>query len=95
MDPLPSTYENAIHSTHAYLVHFRVSTSSYLRTVHATQKSFTADTAIRIDNVNPAGVYFLTHALTTYRHLHDMYSATFKRKPDEGVGHGLPKQSSL
>ena len=95
MDPLPSTYENAIHSTHAYLAHFRVSTSSYLRTVQATQKSFTADTAIRIDHINPAGVYFFTHALTTYRRLHDMYSATFKRKPSEGVGHGLPKHLSL
>ena len=53
------------------------------------------DAAIRIDDVNPAGVYFFTHALTTYRHLHDMYSATFKWKPNEGVGHGLPKHSSL
>ena len=26
MDPLPSPYENAIHSTHAYLAYFRVST---------------------------------------------------------------------
>ena len=25
------------------------------------------DTAIRIDHINPAGVYFVTHALTTYR----------------------------
>ena len=57
--------------------------------------SFSADTAIRIDDVNPAGVYFFTHALTTYRHVHDMYSATFKRKPNVGVGHGLPKHSSL
>ena len=46
--------------------------------------------AIRIDDVNPAGVYFDTHALTTYRRLHDMYSATFKRKPNVGVGHDLP-----
>ena len=53
------------------------------------------DTAIRIDDVNPAGVYFFTHALTTYRRLHDMYSATFKQKPNVGVGHGLPKHSSL
>ena len=95
MDPLPSPYENAIHSTHAYLAHFRVSTFTCLWTVQATQKSFTADTAIRIDDVNPAGVYFFTHALTTYRRLHDMYSATFKRKPNVGVGHGLPKHSSL
>ena len=54
-----------------------------------------ADAAIRIDDVNPAGVYFFTHALTTYRRLHDKYSATFKRNPNEGVGHGLPKHSSL
>ena len=53
------------------------------------------DAAIRIDDVNPAGVYFFIHPLTTYRRLHDMYSATFKRKPNEGVGHGLPKHSSL
>src|SRR3954470_25016144 len=60
----------------------------------ATQKSIIVDTAIRIDDVNPAGVYLFTHALTTYRRLHDMYSATFKRKPSEGVGHSLPKHSS-
>ena len=95
MDPLPSSYENAIHSTHAYLAYFRVSTFTCLGTIQATQKSFTADTAIRIYDVNPAGVYFFTHALTTYRRLHDMYSATFKRKPNVGVGHGLPKHSSL
>ena len=59
------------------------------------QKSFTADTAIRIDNVNPAGVYFFTHALTTYRRLHDMYSSTFKRKPGESVGHDLTSHTSL
>ena len=29
--------------------------------------------AIRIDNVNPAGVYFFTHTLTTYRHVHIMH----------------------
>ena len=33
--------------------------------IQATQKSFSADTAIRIDDVNPAGVYFFTHALAT------------------------------
>ena len=52
------------------------------------------DAAIQIDDVNPAGVYFFTHALTTYRHLHDMYSATFKRKPNEGVGHYVTKHTS-
>ena len=30
-------------------------------------------TAIRIDNVDPAGVYFFTHALATYHHVHVMY----------------------
>ena len=29
--------------------------------------------AIRIDNDNPAGVYFFTHALTTYHHVRVMY----------------------
>ena len=37
-------------------------------------------------------MYFFTHALTTYRRLHDMYSATFKRKPSEGVGHDLDER---
>ena len=36
MDLLPSSYEKAIHSTHAYLAHFRVSTPSNLWTVQAT-----------------------------------------------------------
>ena len=43
----------------------------------------------------PAGVYFFTHALTTYRCLHDVYSTTFKRKPSEGVGHVLTNHASL
>ena len=51
MDPLPYPYGNAIHSTHTYLVYFRLSLVYEL----ATQKSFTVDTAIRIDHVNPAG----------------------------------------
>src|SRR5512141_3418929 len=29
--------------------------------------------AIRIDNVNPAGVYSFTHDPTTYHHIHVMY----------------------
>src|SRR4051812_47095630 len=29
--------------------------------------------AIRIDNDNPAGVYFFSHALATYHHVHVMY----------------------
>ena len=53
------------------------------------------DAAIRIDHDNPAGVYFFIHALTSYRRLHDMYSATFKRKPNVGVGHDLPNHLSL
>ena len=53
------------------------------------------DTAIRIDHINPVGVYLFTHALTTYRRLHNMYSATFKRKPSEGVGHDLTNHTSL
>ena len=53
------------------------------------------DAAIQIDHINPAGVYFFTHALTTYCRLHDMYSATFKRKPSEGVGHDLTNHTSL
>ena len=73
MDPLPSPYENAIHSTHTYLTHFRVSTFTCLGTVQATQESFSADTTIRIDNDNPAGVYFFTHAFATYRPVHVMY----------------------
>ena len=52
------------------------------------------DAAIQIV-LYPAGVYFFIHAFTTYRRLHDMYSATFKRKPSEGVGHDLPKHLSL
>ena len=40
-------------------------------------------------------MYFFIHALTTYRCLHDMYSATFKRKPSEGVGHDLTNHTSL
>ena len=47
------------------------------------------------NSLYPVGVYFIIHAFTMYRRLHDMYSTTFKRKPSEGVGHGLPKHLSL
>ena len=30
-------------------------------------------TAIRIDDVNPAGVYLFTHTLATYHHVHVVY----------------------
>ena len=53
------------------------------------------DTAIRIDHINPAGVYFFT----TLSPLTGMYtsctSATFKQKPGEGVGHDLSNHTSL
>ena len=39
------------------------------------------------NSLYPAGVYFFIHAFTTYHRLHDMYLATFKRNPSEGVGH--------
>ena len=53
------------------------------------------DTAIRIDNVNPAGVYFFTHALALTAMYTSCISATFKRKPGEGVGHDLTNHTSL
>ena len=40
-------------------------------------------------------MYLFTHAPTTYRRLLGVYSATFKRKPSEGVGHDLTNYSSL
>ena len=95
MDPLPSPYEKAIHSTHAYLAHFRVSTFTCLWTVQATQKSFTADAAIRIDDVNPTGVYFFTHALATYRPVHVMYLGNLQVAVGEGVGHDLTNHTGL
>ena len=92
---LPSPYENATHSTHAYLAHFRVSNITWLWTVQATQKSFTTDTTIRIDDVNPAGVYFFTHALATYHHVHVVYLINLKAEAWEGVGHDLTNHTSL
>ena len=93
--PPPSSYGKAILGTHTYLEAF----SSFHLLVYELYRQpsspLPSDAAIRIDHDNPAGVYFFIHALTTYRCLHDMYSATFKRKPNEGVGHGLPKHLSL
>ena len=40
-------------------------------------------------------MYFFTHASTAYRRLLGVYSATFKRKPSEGVGHDLTNYKSL
>ena len=96
MDPLPSPYEKAIHSTHAYLASFRVSTFTCLWTVIG----------------NPEVLYrghgylnrsFITLQGCTSSHtlspLTTMYtsciSATFKRKPGEGVGHDLTNHTSL
>ena len=51
--------------------------------------------AIRIDNDNPAGVYFFTHAPALTALYTSCTSATFKRKPGEGVGHDLTNRTSL
>ena len=40
--------------------------------------------AIRIDNDNPAGVYFFTHVLATYRHVHIMYLGNLQAKAWRG-----------
>ena len=40
--------------------------------------------AIRIDNDNPAGVYFLTHALATYRPVHVMYLGNLEAEAGRG-----------
>ena len=82
MDPLPSPYENAIHSTHAYLAYLEYPLTLVYELCKGSKFPYPRNSAIRIDNDNPAGVYFFTHAPTTYRRLHDMYSATFKRKPN-------------
>src|SRR3954464_12869565 len=52
---------------------------------------YPSNPAIRIDNDNPAGVYFFTHSplIALYT---SCTSATFKRKPGEGVGHDLTNQ---
>ena len=95
MDPLPSPCENAIHSTHTYLAHFRYPLPLVYELCKGSKFPYPRNPAIRIDNDNPAVVYFFTHALTTNRRLDDMYSATFKRKPGEGVGHDLTNRTSL
>src|SRR6266496_2862189 len=46
--------------------------------------SISAEAAIRIDDVNPAGVYFFTHALATYRHVHVMYLGNLQAKAWRG-----------
>ena len=45
----------------------------------------------------PAGVHFFTHALATYRCvlIKTGTSATFKRKPSEGVGHDRQSHKTL
>ena len=40
--------------------------------------------AIRIDDVNPAGVYFFTHALATYRPVHVMYLGNLQVEAGRG-----------
>ena len=40
--------------------------------------------AIRIDNDNPAGVYFFTHALATYHPVHVMYLSNLQAEAGRG-----------
>ena len=40
--------------------------------------------AIRIDNDNPAGVYFFTHALATYRPVRVMYLGNLQAEAERG-----------
>ena len=74
MDPLPPPYENAIHSTHTLILRIlEYPLSLVYELCKGSKFPYPRNTAIRIDNDNPAGVYFLTHAPTTYHHIHVMY----------------------
>ena len=72
MDPLLFPYENAIHSTHAYLRILEYPLSLVYE-LYKQPSSPLPQTRLLIDHVNPARVYFFTHALSTYRHVHVMY----------------------
>ena len=96
MDPLPSPYENTIHSTHAYLAHFRVST------FHLSM-NYTGNPEVLYRGHSYSNRSFITLQGCTSSHtlspLTTMYtsciSATFKRKPGERVGHDLTNHTSL
>ena len=95
MDPLPSPYENAIHSTHAYLAYFRVSTFTCLWT----------------DISNPEVLYrghgysnrsFITLQGCTSSHMFPPLSVCIRHvlgrlqaKANVGVGHDLTNHTSL
>ena len=72
MGPLPSPYERAIHSTYTCLEYFIVSIQVVydhisFQLVHIRGRGYLN----RLDYL--AGVYFLTHAPTTYHHMHVMH----------------------
>ena len=74
MDPFPSPYEKAIHSTHTLILRILEYPLQVVYVLHKSSKfPYPRKTAIRIDNVDPAVVYFFTHALATYSPVHVMY----------------------
>ena len=96
MDPLPSSYRNAIHSTHAYIAHFRVSTFTCLWTVIGNPEVLYRGHAYSNRSFITLQGCTSSHTLSPLTTMYtSCISATFKRKPGEGVGHGLPKHSSL
>ena len=59
-----------------------------LQVVYVLHKSskfpYPRKTAIRIDNVDPVGVYFVTQALATYSPVHVMYLGSLQAEAERG-----------
>ena len=95
MDPFPSPYENAIHSTHAYLAHFRVSTFTCLWTVVGNPEvlyrghGYSNRSFITLQGCTSS--YMFSPLSVCTRHVLGRLQA----KADVGVDHDLPKHSSL
>ena len=84
MDPLPSPYENANIALTLILRILDYPLSLVYELCKGSKFPYPRKTAIRIDNVDPAGVYFFTHALATYSPVHAMYLGNLQAESGRG-----------
>ena len=84
MDPLTSPYENAIIALTLILRVLEYPLSLIYELCKGSKFPYPRNPAIRIDNDNPTGVYFFTHALATYRPVHVMYLGNLQAEAGRG-----------
>ena len=84
MDPLPSPSRTPSIALTLILRILEYPLSLVYELCKGSKFPYPRNPAIRIDNDNPAGVYFFTHALATYRHVHIMYLGNLQAEAGRG-----------